>query len=215
MKKFLSLALCAALLAASLAAFTSCSSGQTKSTASSASAASTENSESSERSLEVDKGLLDVTITFPASMFKDGGISDENIKDAQAEGVKVTKNSDGSVTYKMSKATHKKLMEEMKKSTSDSLSKLKTSGDYESISDVKFDNNFSTITITVDKEKYEDSMDAFAGLNAGLQGMFYQLFDGKGQNSIKVKVDFVDKNSGKVLDSVTYPDALNDSSSSQ
>lgn len=196
-------------------AVSACSSGNSASTASnSASAAASVASAasaaseptSSAQTLEVDKNLLDVTITFPASMFE-GTDTSQAIENAEAEGVQVTKNSDGSLTYKMSKETHKKLMDGMKKSTSDSLSQLKTSGDYESITDVKYNDDFSQISIVVNKAKYESSLDSFASLNAGLQGMFYQIFDGKDANHSTVKVDFVDE-TGKVIESVTYPDAL-------
>lgn len=224
MKRVISMLLCNVMLAA----FSACSSGENASVPDTStipnaesslsseipSSAPTSESQSSEQGLEVDKGLLDVTINFPASMFQDG-ISDDDIKSAKADGIDVTKNADGSVTYKMSKATHKKLMDEYKKSTQEALDKLKTSGDYESIKDVKSNDDFSQITISVDKAKYQDSMDAFAALSAGFQGMFYQIFDGRDANSTSVKVSFVDANSGGEIDSVTYPDALQESSPSK
>ena len=43
--------------------------------------------------------------------------------------------------------------------------------------------------------------------------MFYQMFDGRKEEEVSVKVDFVDNKTGKVLDSAIYPDAFNDSSS--
>lgn len=55
----------------------------------------------------VDKGLLNVEITMPAS-FVEGEDIDNTIKEAEAEGIEVTKNGDGSLTYKMSKSEHKK-----------------------------------------------------------------------------------------------------------
>lgn len=168
-----------------------------------------------ENGIDVDKGLLDVTITFPASMFE-GSDFDDIKKQANEQGIKnVTQNSDGSITYKMSKADHKRLMKETKETTVKALNEYKESKDYESITDVTYNDDFSEIHFSAEKEKYENSMDAFVALGAGLQGMFYQVLDGKKQDEISVKVDFIDAKTGEVIDSAIYPDAFKDSSSSK
>lgn len=170
-------------------------------------------SEGSSPGVGAEKGLFDVSVTFPAEMFEDTDF--ETIKkQAEEQGIKsVTKNDDGSITYKMSKADHKKMMDDMKTSTAETLKGYVTDTDLESITDVSFNDDFSQIKISVDKEKYENSMDSFAALGAGFQGMFYQLFDGRKEADVSVKIDFVDNKTGEVLDSTTYPDAFNDSSS--
>jgi len=57
--------------------------------------------------LEVDKGLLAVEVTISAT-FMEGEDIDNVVAEAKKDGIKdVTKNEDGSVTYKMSKAEHK------------------------------------------------------------------------------------------------------------
>lgn len=229
MKKIISLLLCVAMVIP----ITACSSAPAVSSVSSTSSAVSSSSSlavssaptsevsssaadssnvSSTQGLDVQKGLFDVTITFPAEWMKDA--KDADFADAKKEGIQVTKNKDGSVTYKMSKAQHKKLMEEMKKSTSDSLTKIKTDGNFTSVTDVRFDENFSQVSILVDKSKYENSLDSFASLSAGFQCMFYQIFDGKDEKTASVKVDFIDSKTGKIIDSATYPDALKESSSS-
>lgn len=195
--------------------FTACGSSNTTSSASSSNNTSSVTSSEEAKGLEVNKGLLDVTITLPASFFKDTDL--ESIKkSAEDQGIKnVTQNSDGSVTYKMSKADHKKMMEEMKTSVSDTLNGFKNGTDYSSITEVSYNDDFSQIKISVDKTEYESNMDSFAALAAGFQGMFYQLFDGRKEDDVSVKVDFVDNKTGEILDSTIYPDAFNDSSSSQ
>ena len=60
----------------------------------------------------MDKGLLNVEVTLPASMFE-GEDMDSSIAEAEKEGIKVTRNDDGSATYKMSKGKHKEMMKEM------------------------------------------------------------------------------------------------------
>lgn len=194
--------------------FTACSNNSTSS-ASGGDSTSSVTSSQEEKGLEVNKGLLDVTVTLPASFFE--GSDFESIKkSAEEKGVKsITQNADGSVTYKMSKAEHKKMMDEMKTSTTETLKGYITDTNMESITDVSFNDDFSQIKISVDKEKYENSMDSFAVFGAGLQGMFYQIFDGRKEKDVSVKIDVVDNKTGNILDSTTYPEAFNDSSSSQ
>lgn len=223
MKKIISLFLCVAMVIPIAACYSAPTVGSASSSSSVAvtsvpssssgtsSSAVDSSNVSSTQGLDVQKGLLDVTITFPAEWMKDA--KDADFADAKKEGIQVTKSKDGSVTYKMSKAQHKKLMEEMKKSTSDSLKKIKTDGNFTSVTDVRFDDDFSQVSILVDNSKYENSLDSFASLSAGFQCMFYQIFDGKDEKTTSVKVDFIDNKTNKVIDSATYPDALNESSS--
>lgn len=61
-------------------------------------------------SIEVDKGILNVEITLPASMFEGQDI-DETIEEAKKDGIKeAVKHDDGSVTYKMSRSKHNEMM---------------------------------------------------------------------------------------------------------
>ncbi|WP_313891682.1 hypothetical protein [Psychrobacillus sp.] len=168
-----------------------------------------EESETKEEKIEVDKGLLNVELTLPASMFE-GQDVDATISEAKKDGVdEVIKNADGSLTYKMSKAKHKEMMEEMKASVLESIDEAKTSGDFASIKDVSYNKDFSEFTMVVEKAKFENSMDGFAALGFGLQGMYYQLFNGSNPDTYKVTVTIKDEVSGEVLDTVVYPDAFN------
>lgn len=55
----------------------------------------------------MDKGLLNVEVTIPATLYKGQDI-DSIISEAKNSGIKeVIKNDDGSLTYKMSKSEHK------------------------------------------------------------------------------------------------------------
>ena len=126
-----------------------------------------EEKKTEEKTVEVDKGLFNVEITLPASMFE-GEDSEKVIADAKADGVsEVTKNSDGSYTYKMSKAKHKELMTEVEKGIVESVEEMKTSGDFTSIKDITYNNSFKEFTIIVDKEAYENSMDGFGVFTLG------------------------------------------------
>jgi hypothetical protein len=161
-----------------------------------------------EESVEVDKKLFNVEITLPASMFEDKNF--ETIQaDAKENGIKeVTKNEDGSITYKMSKSVHKELLKDIATSIEESVEEMKTSEDYVSIKDITHNDSFSTFTVVVDQAAYENSMDGFATLTLGMSGMMYQLYNGVSEDDYSVKINLEDKTSGKTFDEVVYPDAL-------
>ncbi len=161
-----------------------------------------------EGSVEVDKGLFNVEVTLPASMFEGEDI-DSAIEEAKAEGVKeVIKNEDGSVTYKMSKSDHKKMMNELETSIKESLEEMKTSGDFASIKDITHNKSFSEFTLLVDKEAYENSMDGFAAFGLGISGAYYQLFNGADKDDYKVTINVTDQESGEEIDQVVFPDDM-------
>ena len=166
-----------------------------------------EKDKSKKESVEVDKGLFSVTLTLPASMFEGQNI-DQVITDAQKKGIKATKNADGSVTYKMSKAQHKEMVQEMKKSVIETINDTKSGKDYSSIKDITYNDDFSEFTLIVNKSDYENSMDGFAVLGLGMSGMMYQLFNGVKPEDYKVTIDVKDEATQKVFDQVVYPDAL-------
>ena len=85
----------------------------------------------------VDKGILNVEVTLPASFFEGEDI-DEAIASAKEDGVTdVIKNSDGSLTYKMPKSKHKEMMAEMSGNLISYVEELKTDEELLSIQDVK------------------------------------------------------------------------------
>ncbi|WP_461611946.1 hypothetical protein [Cytobacillus kochii] len=164
--------------------------------------------EEKEGAVNVDKGLLNVELTLPASFFEGEDI-DTVIAEAKKEGVsEVTKNEDGSLTYKMPKSEHKKMMTEMGTSITDSIEEMKSSEDYVSIKDVTHNKSFTEFTLLVDKESYENSMDGFVIFGLGLQGSMYQMFNGANPEDYKVTVSVKDEATEEVFDEVIYPDAL-------
>ncbi len=159
--------------------------------------------------IEVDKNLFSVTVTLPKSFVEsDAQNIDETIANAEEEGMKVTQNDDGSLTYKMTKAKHKEMMDEMRSSVEESIEEIKTSGDYKSIQDITANNSFSKFQLIVNKKEYNNSMDAFAILGLGMNGMMYQLFDGASEEDYDVTIQVKDAESGEVFETVQYPEAL-------
>lgn len=172
-----------------------------------ASKTSSDKKESETEDFAVDKGLLNVEITMPAS-FVEGDDVDATIKEAEAEGIKVTKNEDGSLTYKMSKSEHKKMMKDIKTNAEKSIDEIKTDGTFPSVKDITYNNSFSKYTLTVDKAAYENSMDSWSIIGIGITGMMYNLFNGEDMDKMKINIDVKDEATGEVFDTTVYPDDL-------
>lgn len=161
-----------------------------------------------EQSIKVDKGILSVKVTLPTSLFSDGDI-EKTIADAKKEGVnEVIRNEDGSLTYVVSKAKYGEMMKSVKDSMNTTIDDLKTGKDFASIKDVAHNDSFSEFIVTVDKEAYNNSMDAFATMVIGLSSMLYQAFDGVSPENNKITIKLKDEKTGNVFDTVTYPDAM-------
>ncbi|MGP4074744.1 hypothetical protein [Halobacillus sp. K22] len=202
------------LLLGLLVACSSNSEGKTNEEANSKSEASgseeNETSEESEtgESVEVDEGLMNVEVTLPSSMVE-GESMDVITEEAKEQGVKkVTKNDNGSVTYKMSKSAHQDLLEEVKAGMEESITETKNDENFASIKDITHNNNFTEFTMIVDRETYENSMDVFATMSLGMSGMMYQVFEGKNEDEYSVTINIEDESSGETIDEVVYPDAL-------
>lgn len=159
--------------------------------------------------IEVDKGLLDVTITIPANFFEflstdeqpytaeswAASATDPRIKKAQV-------NEDGSASFTISKSDHKLMMQEMHDSIANSIESLKES--YPSVRGLEVNNDCTEITLIVDKAGYEGSFDAFAVFSLELQGAMYQAFNGTSESEVIVNVK--DEASGEIFDSSSTKD---------
>jgi PBP1b-binding outer membrane lipoprotein LpoB len=164
-------------------------------------------------SVEVDKKLFNVEVTLPASMFEGETIEDIKTAAKKNDIKEVTENEDGSITYKMSKSVHKKLMEEISTSIKETVEETKTSEDFVSIKDITYNKSFSEFTMLVDKETYENSMDGFASMALGMSGMLYQMYDGATEDEYSVTIKLQDESTEEVFDEVVYPDALEETES--
>ncbi|WP_231514929.1 hypothetical protein [Oceanobacillus salinisoli] len=164
----------------------------------------------SEESVEVDKGLMNVEVTIPSTLFETQNQDiDQVIADAKESGIKeVIENNDGSLTYKMSKSKHKEMMADLENQLNTTIEEVKNSEDFVSIQDVNSDKSFSEFTMSVDQEAFENSFDGFAALSLGISGMLYQLFDGVDPENYKVTIFVENVDTGEVFDTITYPEDL-------
>ncbi|MED4599851.1 hypothetical protein P9314_03905 [Paenibacillus validus] len=158
--------------------------------------------------IDVDKGLLNVEVTLPASFFKDQDV-DKAIEKAKSEGVKeAKKNPDGSVTYIISKSKHAEIIKGMEESVSQTVNDLKSGKNFKSIKDVSHNKDYSEFTMTVDKNAFEKSLDGFSLLGISMSAMYYQLFDGVSNDKIKVTIQLKDETTNNIFKTIVYPDAL-------
>ena len=167
-----------------------------------------EKKEESNQAVEVDKGIFNVEVTLPASLFEGEDI-DETITQMKEDGVKeVIKNDDGSLTLKMSKSEHEKLMDNMESQMKEFVKEMETSEDFTSIQKVEHNKAFDEFTITVDKAAYENSFDGFALLGLAIQTLYYQLFDGVSEDDYEMTVKLKDAETSEIFETIVYPDAL-------
>ncbi len=162
---------------------------------------------SSAGSIEVNKGLLPVEVTIPASLLGEDANLDAAIEEAKAEGAAaVITNEDGGLTYHMTKAVHKKLLAQLRSSVKEYIESLKADEATPSIQDITTNDDMTKMTMTVDREAYENSMDGFAVLGLVTLSAYYQAFNGV--EDYKMTLTTKDEETGKVLSTTVYPDAM-------
>lgn len=167
------------------------------------------NGETSEdKGLHVEKKLLSVDVTIPASLIEDGEA--EDVKEQMGEdGAKnIRENEDGSISFTMSKSDHKKMMSEMETGIIEMIEGLESGEDFASVRKVEGKAPFSKFVMSVDREAFENSFDGFANLTLAIGGMYYQALNGTNGENAKVTIELKDEETGEIFDSVVYPDAL-------
>lgn len=158
-------------------------------------------------SISVDKNLLDVEVTLPASLFEGQDI-DKVVTEAEQDGIKeVIKNADGSLTYKMTKSKHKELINELESGIKKTIDELKRDKSLIVIQDITYNDNFSEFNMIVDVSSSENNMYGLAAIGLGISGMYYQVFNGV--KDLKVTVNIKNASTGEILDTFVYPDILN------
>lgn len=154
--------------------------------------------------IDTDENLLTVDITLPASLFSD---EDMTAFDADAyaeeEGfIKAVLNADGSVTVTMTKLKHNELLKEMTDSLEESFDELVEAEETPYIKEISHNDDFSAVTVKVDRTGYESAFFEMTPFIVGMSAMIYQAF--LDMEPVCV-VTIVDVETGDTLNSVTYP----------
>jgi hypothetical protein len=155
--------------------------------------------------VQVDDGLLNVTITLPASYFSDMTDFDPDAYANEQNFKRAVVNKDGSMSITMSKSRHNELMAGMKADIDKSFAELIGADDTPYIKNVTSSDGYRTVTVDVDKSGYESTLD-MTPLTIGISAMMYQQYDGA---ELHCEVLIRDVDSGETLQSIVYPDALN------
>lgn len=168
------------------------------------------NTETTESQIEVDKGLLNVEITLPEMFFEDEELAEIEEEMEKNHDANVSKNDDGSITVKMSKKEHKQLLDEMKDEFIETVDGIIVDDDFASIQDITYSRNFQELTIIVDREGFENSLDGFALFSLGFSSLLYQLFDGKDIEKDKVIMNIIDGLTEASFEEVIFPDVFDE-----
>ena len=161
-----------------------------------------------ENTVGVKENADNVTITLPSAFF------DENTKTELTEEMKnqgyqsVTKNDDGSITYVMTKQGFNALKPNMQQQVKDYLEEVKSGDQFTSIKNVEYDDDFSTITLTVDRKAFESSLDVMASRAIYMMVVGYKIFCGESVDTAKVTIVYIDKSNKKEISRTVYPDDL-------
>ncbi|WP_294524933.1 hypothetical protein [uncultured Allofournierella sp.] len=206
-----SVLLCASLVACGTpapASSTPSSSSVAASSASASSAASDPDSALSDLDslgdIEVDKNLFDVEITVPADFVGETTQEELDAKAKESDIHSITLNEDGSATYVMSKAQHKKVLEELSASINETLSEMSTSGDFPTITNVSANDDFTNFTVTVSADEL-GLAESMSVIGLYMYGGLYGIFSG--QTPDNIHVDFVNADSGEVISSADSSEA--------
>lgn len=153
--------------------------------------------------IDVDKNLFDVTITVPKDFIGETTQEELDAK-AKEKGFKsATLNSDGSVTYVMTKAQHKEMLDEISANINNSLAELVGSDSTPNITDIKANDDFTSFTVTTKNEE-PDLAESFMVLSLYMYGGMYAIFSGDEVDNIHV--DYVNAASGEIISSADSKD---------
>lgn len=208
MKKVIAMMLVMAISASCVA----CSSGGEKTDSSSADASTTEITEEAGTitddlsaleavgDIDVDENLLSVTITLPAE-YTDPEMTQEDYDAAakETDGIKsATLNDDGSVTYVMTKARHRQMLQEIVDQYTEQNNAMIGSEDYPNITDIKANDDFTEFTVTTTSTELS-LMESLSVLQFYVEGGMYGIMSGKSVDNIHI--DFVNADTGEIIDS--------------
>lgn len=149
--------------------------------------------------LKVEENLLSVELTIPASLVGDDATTLD--KEAKAAGVsEITQNEDGSVTMKMSKAAHQKMLDEYKGGIDESLTEMLNDKEaHPSFTEIAYNEDLTEFTVKVDPATY-GGLEALSAIGLYIAGNVYQALNAVPENQIKTIVNFVNKDTGEIIE---------------
>lgn len=146
-----------------------------------------------------------VEITIPSDYVGENATQEElDAKVAQTDGFKsATLNADGSVTYVMTEACHKKLMQELAQNIDAQLADMAGSSDYPNVISAEASSDYTSFTVTLSTDVV-GLQDSLLTLAFYMYGGMYNAFNGTPVDNVCVQ--FVDQ-TGNVLEEANSRDA--------
>ena len=156
--------------------------------------------------VDTDEKFLTVEITLPSSFFQGEDMAtfdtDAYVKENGFIAAKV--NEDQSLTVTMTKGKHQDLLNEMSASIETSLAEYVESEDTPYIKEITHNDDFTVVTMKVDRAAYESAFDMMPfviAMSAGMYQMFLEM-------ESHVEINIVDVATGETFKTTTYPDTL-------
>lgn len=179
---------------------------------SAASSAAVSEAAPSSNAVSVDENLFSVTMTFPASWVGEDATQEQLDQEiAKNDGIQsATLNADGSATYVMTKAYHKQMVQDVVDSIHESLEEMVQSEDYPNFTAVEANDDFTQFTVTTESTELGLS-EAMSTLGFYMYGGVYGIVTG--QQPDNIHVDFVNAETGQVIQSADSADIGSDSTS--
>lgn len=153
--------------------------------------------------INTDETLFTVEITLPASMFEGEDMSafDADAYAAENGFISAVVNEDSSITVTMTKAKHRELIDEMAASLDASFSEFIEAESTPYIKNITRNDDFSSISVEVVREDYENAWDMTA-FSVGISAMIFQSFL---DVEPRVEVSFVDVDTNEIFNTVVFP----------
>ena len=157
--------------------------------------------------IEVDEGLFNVEMTVPKDLM--GEKTQEELDKLRDEnGYKsVTLNSDGSVTYVMTKKQHNELMDETRKAIDEGLNEIVTSDDYPNIVAIEPNKDYTKFKVTT-KTSELTLTDSFTALAFYMYGGMFNIYNGTPVDN--VEIEWIDESTGEVYQTSNSKDMGNE-----
>ena len=138
--------------------------------------------------VEVENGIMTVKITVPADLSK--GMTQEQLDAAVGEKYQsAVLNEDGSVTYKVTKAQHRAMLEGFTASFDEALQRIVDNDETYTIAGITHNEDFTEYNVTLDGSEL-GMTDSFSVMGMYMYGGIYGIF--KGHNPEHVVVNFRD-----------------------
>lgn len=158
--------------------------------------------------VQVDEGQQTIDITVQRSLVAgDTETTDDQIvQAAKDKGMTAVVNPDGSVTYTMTRAQQKQMLDETKVNVQDSIAGFVNDPE-NSFTAVEVNDEMSQFTVKVDAARYSP-LETLYGVVFYVSGGLYQQFAGVDSDAVDVTVEYVDDATGEVLDSGSLRELL-------